>query len=317
MADAVGPLWRARVANLYAGRTRHAGVPTAMSDKNPKGGMVALGFDFTYSLMGSVITWSDFLQDTDKLREHPELGENMPALRDGALSAFALLRERGADGIRASRIFDISDASIAERAAQIQSRAEVWVIGHEVGHHILRHGTSRPDRDAARRVREYMSDAGVLVETAHLSSEQRDEIDADVLAYLLTCGEFADTRHPRLEMLCASAALLALVAVGLLNDDWTSAPGQTHPGTVTRLAVIARIAAQRILEDDTCTKDEREELVRTLSSILAYAAWMSGVAIAPGNREDHVGNVISDFMHASTRLMVAWQSPIYQDRAGD
>jgi hypothetical protein len=233
-------------------------------------------------------------------------------LRDGALAAFASLRERGVDGIRASRIFDVSNRSIAERAAQIQVRAEVWVLAHEVGHHILRHGTSRPDLDAARRVREYMSDEGVLVETAHLSSEQRDEIDADVLAYLLTCGEFADRRHPRLEMLCASGALLALVAVGLLNDDWTSAPDETHPGTLTRLAVVARIAAQRILEDDTCTAQEREELVRTLSSILAYAAWMSGVAIAPGGREDHVANVITDFVHASTRLMVGWESPIYQ-----
>lgn len=317
MSAAVGPMWRARVANLYAGRTRNAGVPTAMSDKNPKGGMVALGFDYTYCLLGAVITWAHFLHDTDAIRAQPGLGANADAMRAGALAAFAQIRERGVDGIKASRIFEVSSEAESRSSAEIQERAEVWVLAHEVAHHILRHGSSRPDAEAAATVQRHTSDAGVLVETAGMSREQKAEIDADVLAYLLTCGEYADRRHPRLEMVSASGALLALVAVGLLDNDWTAEPEDTHPGTLTRMAVIARIAARRILEDDACAAAEGEDLVRTLASILAYAAWISNVSIAPGSREHHAANVIGDFVHASTRLMIGWEERLFGSPGAD
>lgn len=311
----VGPSWKARARNIYAGRTRNAHVPTAMSATGQKGGAVAIGFDFTYCLMGAAITWAQFLRDVDTMRQNPSLGANAEAMRRGALAAFAKIRERGVDGIEPSKIFHVSSDEEAHAAAVLQQRAEVWVLAHEIAHHILRDGTSRPDAEAVRTVRAFMEDPEVSIELVHATGEQHAEIHADILAYLLTCGEFIDGRHPRLEMISASGALLGLLAVGLMNDDWISSAGDSHPATLTRMAVIARVAARRILQDERCEIEEREELIRILASILSYAAWISGVSIAPPPREDQAVHALADLVLASTMLMLPWEGPIFDERS--
>lgn len=316
LKDSVGPAWKARARNIYAGRTRSARVPAAMAATGSKGGAVAIGFDFTYCLLGAAITWSDFLEDADAVRANPILGSRVGEARRAALAAFSMLRTRGVDGIEPSKIFSVRSKDQARSAAEVQQRAEVWVVGHELAHHILRSGTSRPDRDAARQVQAYLDEPGIAVELRDVTAEQHDEIAADVLAYLLTSGEFVDGRDGRREMICGVGALLGLLAIGLLDDDWTSSDGCSHPGTLTRMAVVARLSARRILEDHSLVLEERERLVRTLASLLAYGAWISGGSIAPPPRGDHGDAVVADVAHASTRLLIAWPDPIFDDSLG-
>lgn len=298
LARVVAPAWRARVQNIYAGRTRNAGIPTAMSQPGAQGGFVAIGFDFTYCLFGAVITWSHFLHDTDRAREDPSLGKHGKELRKALLAAFKRVREDGAAGIRASKIFDVASAEEGRMAAEIFLMAESWVLAHEVAHHILRHGTSRADKDAQRTVREFLDFPDIAAEMEGLPVSQETEIEADVLAYLLLCGEFVGPRHPKAESAAAASALLTLLAVGLMNDDWASGPVDTHPSTLQRMAVVARIASRRILADSilsqesdqdpvpilrddqgTASLEERKEMVRMLATMLAYGSWASGIGI--------------------------------------
>lgn len=302
LARVVAPVWRARVQNIYAGRTRGAGIPTAMAQAGAQGGCVAIGFDFTHCLFGAVITWSHFLHDIDSAREDPELAKHGKELRKALIAGFARIREDGAAGIRASRIFDVASAEQGRMAAEIFVMAESWVLAHEVAHHILRHGVSRPDKDAQRTVRAFLTSPDVAAELKNTSVSQEEEIEADVLAYLLLCGEFAGPRHPKAESAAAASALLTLLAVGLMSDDWSSDSTDTHPSTLQRMAVVARIASRRILADstttpesdedpfsslpddhDTASSEERKEMVRMLATMLSYGSWVSGIGISePG-----------------------------------
>jgi hypothetical protein len=155
----------------------------------------------------------------------------------------------------------------------------MWVLAHELAHHILRDGTSRPDARARELVDFFLGEEDLQVELRGLSETQLWEVRADVLALFLVAGEFSGDANAITELQAAMGALFGLLAVGLLRGDWLSGRGESHPSTVTRLAVVARLATRRCMALDDLPEDMREEQVRAMATVLAYASWVSGVPV--------------------------------------
>lgn len=271
----VDPRWRARVETIYAGRGPYQG-DLAVSLKHAKASVVFISFAYSYATVGAFIVLGDFLNFIDAAADDARIAGRSGSLRQGKFDAFARLLE---GDFRGSGIFRTT-AQVREAAAHTTQWAELFIIGHEVGHLILKDSSSRPDQVARAEVDEILSRPDLVAETAGLGLEQLNEIRADVISLLIVAGQYKGDSHLQTEIAAVEGAMLALIAMGLVDNDWTAS--EDHPSALTRLSVIAKIAADRILARPESTKEHREELVRALAVRLAYAAWLSGSTVSPG-----------------------------------
>lgn len=309
LKDLVLPEWRARAGAICAGRSRLT-EDLARAGTGSKGGFVVISFDYMYAMEGAAITWGDFLQYLDAVWSNPQRALLAKEYRDALFSAFAQIRDLGVAGLLPSRIFSVSTKQRRVRAAEMQQSAELWVIAHALAHHILRDGTSRPDRAAQAVVRQVLSEPDFAIELTELNRTQHGEIEADVLAMLLVAGEYAGDADPGTEIQAAEGAMVGLLAVGLLGGDWVALPTDTHPPTLTRMAIAAKVAARRIFALEQLDQSWREELIRSLATMLTFAAWLSEVHICGGSMDDAdpalrgAVQPRADMIMASTRLML-------------
>lgn len=311
LKELAGPFWRARVSNIYAGRTQSE-QETALSAHGLKGGMAAISFRFTYALLAAVITWGDYLQFVDRVDEDPDVLEKAVPIKNGLRKAFGTLSEHGAGGLYESKLLTVRSHEHGLVAAQYQEMAEMWVMAHELAHHILRDGTSRPDGQARDLVNSYLESADLALELQGLSEEQLWEIRADVLALFLIAGEFVGDATATTELQAAMGALFGLLAVGLLRNDWLSRPDDSHPSTTTRLAVCARLAARRIMALDDFPKQLREEQVRAMATVLAYASWVSEVPLVVATEDAPEGLRLKvEVASASATLFTEDRRPMF------
>jgi hypothetical protein len=280
------------------------------------GGVVVLSFDYMYALEGAAITWGDFLQYMDAAWADSKVADFSDAYRSGLLRAFEQIRRESAEGLKESRVFSVPTLQMREQADSLQQSAELWVIAHELAHHVLRHGTSRPDRQARDRVHESLGKPDVAVEIDHLSVEQRHEIEADVLAMLLVAGEYAGDANPYTEIQAIEGGLLGLLAIGLMDGEWTAS--HSHPSSLTRMAVLAKVATQRIMELNQLGVEMREELVRRHTTILVFAAWLSEIPICGGLVEPksslrNAAQLRADMVVACTNLFTSASLRMFGD----
>lgn len=271
----VDPRWRARVGAIYAGRGPYQG-ELAVSLKHPKSSLVFISFAYSYATVGAFIVLGDFFNFIDAAAKDDHVGWRSGSLRQGKLDAFARLL-RG--DFRGSGIFQTT-AQVKEAASHTSQWAELFIVGHEVGHLILKDSSSRPDKAARAEVDAILSRTDLAAEAHGLSPNQLNEVRADVLALLIVAGEYKGDSNLQTEIAAVEGAMLALIAMGLVDGDWTAS--EDHPSTLTRLSVVAKIAADRILARPEGSQEDREELVRALAVRLAYAAWLSGSRVAPG-----------------------------------
>ncbi len=295
----VNPSWRARVDTIYAGRGRFEDM-TASSLKHRKGGTVYISFAYSDATVAALITLGDFVQFVDRAKIDARLGARSEALRDGMLAAFARLARGDREG---SRIF-MAPSHVISLAMRTTQWAELFIIAHELAHLIMKDSTQKPDKLVLQEVDALLAEPSVAVEIQGLSESQKAEVRADVLSLLIVAGEDAGDATLTTEMQAIDGATLALLGVGIVDADWSGAGD--HPSTLTRLAVISRIAARRILSRSELTLDQREELVRSVVLKLVYAAWLSGVRIdqAHTQKADVWRNVVADFAAGAAALLV-------------
>lgn len=305
LAGAVGPQWKARVRNLYAGRLR-TGLDNGISRRSDGRGYIVLDLDYWYALQAAVINWGHFLRDLNPLREQGATGLGAD-VRDAFLAQFRRLRSEGVQAIADSQLFVVTSREESRASAEVHRVAEMWALGHELAHHILGDGTRKPNREARDRVDEYLSDPDARAELLGLTEKQKYEIRADLLAYLLVAGEFADRAHSAGDYIAASGALLGLLTVGLIDDNWLSERGDDHPSTLTRMAVLAKVASSRILSVPGDGPVDRKTCVRGLASVLTFTAWCSGARICTSPR---AGQPIDSFADQATAAMILLEGGI-------
>ncbi|TDW22126.1 hypothetical protein [Kribbella kalugense] len=280
LSSIVDPRWKARVDNIYAGRTVD-GDNTAFSRGGVKGGMVAISIHYSQSLIAYAGAWGQFLYAVDSRTQFPaeDWACLMKNMRDDLAQLMSDFQDRGLAVLSKSWPVLFRDARQRDAVGEIVASAERWIVAHEVAHHILRHASSKIDEDAAREVRSFMAAPAMRVELVGLSRDQVQEIEADLLAFELVAGRFAKDTNALIIMQGVVGALLATIAVGHLDGGWATSPDSEHPGAFTRIAVLAKWIT---LEHGDSPLAELPganpgmTFQRLTAILLTYALWASG-----------------------------------------
>ncbi|MFC7597548.1 hypothetical protein ACFQU3_19690 [Terrabacter sp. GCM10028922] len=282
LASLVDARWKARVDNIYGGRT-HQSSDLAFSQHGAQGGVVVVSSEMTMSLIAYANLWGRFLTLFDVSRDISR--EQWSNTETAMLEDFrALVNEFQAQGLAAllgKWPLTFKSREHGEAAAGLVQSAERWILAHELAHHILRHGTNRPDKQAKESIQGGMRDKMVSCELDGMSVAQLEEIEADLLAFELIAGEYAKDTNAVTVLQAYQGACLALVAVGHLTGDWTADPGDSHPGTLARVVVITKWALTRhstSVEDVLTAMPGDRKFYRLAAASLAYAMWAAGAA---------------------------------------
>lgn len=122
--------------------------------------------------------------------------------------------------------------------------AERFVIAHEFCHHMLGHTDEyfRHAGGAKRVVHEWLSRIYADEIMDKLNSDQKQEVEADVAAFLLVCGLLSEgASRPRIYR-AIGGSMVALVALAHVNEAWVSSgANSTHPGVLERYEILAKI----------------------------------------------------------------------------
>lgn len=125
---------------------------------------------------------------------------------------------------------------------------EEFVIGHEYCHHMLGHTDSsfRHSRSARKTVSEWLERIEPSDSIAALNKNQRDEIEADVGAFLLLSGILSGGVSRTRVYRAVGGSMLALVALAHVSESWVSG-GDHHPDFLTRYEVMAKLIKEAVM----------------------------------------------------------------------
>lgn len=283
----VAPEWRDRAGSIYAGRTSR-NVDTAFGEHNVHSGMVAISRDYSLAIAAYVGVYARYLRALDFRFAHgtasaEQVLAGLHGELDTLIDAFhadpadALLRGP-------TWVSELPSAEHVEAAHHLIRASETWVVAHELAHHILRHGSHRRDDEARKAVRGYLSAPALAVEVEGMSRGQVYEVEADVLGFLLTAGHFVGEDGMAAVVTALNGSFLALIAIAHINGEWRTAPQDSHPGCLVRIAVLAKLA-NLLYHDVAFDPDGRATLPRASGVLVSFAAWAEGSGRLRGGRQ--------------------------------
>lgn len=257
LVEAVPAEWRALADNLFAGRVL-AGDLNASAWTKMKAGIIEINLQYTFALNGYIATFDEYFQSFSLLlqelvSEHdpPEgdVDDIVAKLNSRLLNPWGQLtslRPHWMDPTCIVAAGNIASATSSDRERLItraESACESFVVAHELSHHLLGHTVSRRDKRSARRVvSEALQGAELWDSLMGLSNSQREEIEADTLAFLITAN--AINRKPDFSDIYTATygSIIALVALAHVNESWVELDeAATHPGFVDRYEVIYKL----------------------------------------------------------------------------
>lgn len=121
--------------------------------------------------------------------------------------------------------------------------AESFVIAHELAHHLLGHTVSRREKRRAKLVVDEMIERlGLLPSLVAMNNSQREELQADILAYLIAARAIkGQPSYPDLYRAVAGSSL-ALITLAHVAGEWVEPdPASTHPDFISRFAIVASL----------------------------------------------------------------------------
>ncbi|WP_406321286.1 hypothetical protein [Streptomyces sp. NBC_01637] len=119
---------------------------------------------------------------------------------------------------------------------------EEFVVGHEYCHHMLGHTdpSFRHSLDAKKTVRDWLQRINADGITSGLNENQRQELEADVGAFLLVAGMLSGSGTRTLMYRAVGGSMLALIAMAHVSESWVSG-GDNHPDYLLRYEVMSRL----------------------------------------------------------------------------
>lgn len=276
------PKWRARARNIYAGRT-FSDVDTATANKNLRGGMISMSEKFTQIIYAYASTLGTFVLSVDvgKGITNSEVGAMWRGLQadfDAAIEAFragGLIAMKGTSPM-------VFPSEHSRRVTESQaSAAEGWILAHEIGHHLARDMSSRRDREVAKVLHEVTANSSIEVKLTGMSTVQRDEVMADLLATLILCGHFVPENRSNASLEGAlTGAGIALISLAHFRDEWSADPSDSHPGCLDRLWIVLVVMSELYGNVKLYPNDpERGHITvfRSAALMMTYALWMNSV----------------------------------------
>lgn len=124
---------------------------------------------------------------------------------------------------------------------------EQFVVAHEFCHHMLGHTDAffRHSRSVKRTVSEWLSRIDIVELMDRLNDDQKQEVEADVGAFLLLSGNLSEKATRVRSYNAVGGSMIALVALAHVSNSWVSrSDNETHPDFLTRYEVMFRLVKE-------------------------------------------------------------------------
>ncbi|MFD7103737.1 hypothetical protein [Streptomyces celluloflavus] len=124
---------------------------------------------------------------------------------------------------------------------------EEFVLAHEFCHHMPGHTDSsfRHSRGAKKSVEGWLRRIDIQELLDDLNEDQKEEVEADIGAFLLLTGLFTETASRSRTYRAVGGSMLALVALAHVSESWISrGEGEMHPDFLTRYEIMFRLVGE-------------------------------------------------------------------------
>lgn len=244
--------WTEIAENIFAGRVIN-GESNAEAWRTFRAGCIEISFQFTQILAAYVSAYDLYVASVRNfmlaLEEDVNTAEERLAelQKSGFSDPWRELEEHrefwanpavlaGID----RRILDAPDKQRRDLQADVVNVAEEWILSHEVAHHLLGHLSKRGYKyKAVEVVRSVMSTSGLNSSLPALNNDQRAEIEADVLAFMLIARATKGSVDRNRMYGALAGAVMALVSEAHADSNWVNIETRpSHPDFITRFIVV-------------------------------------------------------------------------------
>ncbi|MEU7063274.1 hypothetical protein [Streptomyces sp. NPDC046161] len=248
--------WKATMRNIFVARAGK-GEANAEAWSFSRSGVVELNYGFTVAAMIYATLFSQFYDgiatiaaDVDLgMPEEDILGDILEEIDRGVFDPI-LVADSSIDPWRRSGAVFAAHPALLERPTrttlggyhEVVTAIEEFAVAHEVSHHMLGHTevSFRKSQDVTRRVDRWIAQLDLPDLLNDLNESQRQEIQADVAAFLLMSGELGGALDRVLLYRAIFGSILGLVALSHISEHWSVVDsGGTHPDFITRYSVIS------------------------------------------------------------------------------
>lgn len=285
-------LWKASARNVFVGLVDAAEVNATAWRTDKDKAIVEINLQFLLVLRDYVIAFDEFGAGLRKVGADISegrlegLNDKIALLQEATeenWNALNLASEEWArpDEIHPGTQFLEGKVSAAREDVvdRIVPECIKFIVGHEISHHMLAHLTNSDNKRklASKVLREVGADTDLQSITLGLPREQADEINADVISFLLCAGYFTEGAIDFKTLYGAQmGAILTLTGLGHINGYWETDLADSHPGIIRRAnaisAVTRSLTSQMLLGPH---RDHPMELAFQLESyvMLAQGYW--------------------------------------------
>ncbi|MEA1798603.1 hypothetical protein [Rhodococcus qingshengii] len=274
------PKWRDRASNIYAGRI-YSNEDVAEAQTNLRGGMIAISNEYSSAITAYAAMYGRFVSAIDFAAGITQEQSRLlwTGLHDHFNKSIEDFKRGGIISLKGNDLMVFPDDEARSSFESAIFMAEFWTVAHEFSHHIVRDVSTRRDREVVTILRDLTKASSVGEEIRAMSSDQRDEINADLLATLLVSGYFNDTRDPIGVPGAISGAALSLITIAHFRDEWTCDPEDSHPGCLDRIRILLTLICEYYGSESAYPGDsERSHIVvrRVAGLLITFALWVHG-----------------------------------------
>ncbi|MCO1618780.1 ImmA/IrrE family metallo-endopeptidase [Micromonospora sp. CPM1] len=245
--------WRALANNVFVGRVMKGDL-NAKAWTERQAGVIEINIQYSFTLTAYAAAYDEFFHNIksfygDISANRPELDRMVDELNRRFSKPWNELDAAKAQWtdhrlVRTANPIAALGAKGREALHEdMVDAAESFVIAHELAHHLLGHTVTKRDKRKAKIVvDETIERLKIFDSLVQLNQSQREEIQADILAYLIVAGATEGTpSFPDLYRAVAGSTL-ALVALAHVEESWVELDSAaTHPGFTTRFDIIHKL----------------------------------------------------------------------------
>ncbi|MEU9661457.1 hypothetical protein [Streptomyces chartreusis] len=249
--------WKATLRNIFAARVAK-GDANATAWSFRQSGVVEINYGFTNAAMIYAALFMQYFDaistiasEVDLSMEDSEVLGWILAEIDQGVSEPILLAESSRELWRREGAIFVGHPSLADvprrrlDSYQLAAAAtEEFALAHEICHHMLGHTekTFKHAGEIEKTVISWIRRAGSYDLWSGLNASQKEEVQADVAAFLLMSGELNGTFNRGLTYKAVSGSMLALTALAHISEHWFSDDQQeSHPDFLDRFSVVSGI----------------------------------------------------------------------------